>query len=625
MDERQLIAEALRLLGVDRLVLSLQDASFPTSGDADLARGSPYSAGARRFLAFARELGFTGVQLGPQGLQDGGSASPYEAAVFSRNPLNLDADGLVEAGLLERAEVAAPVEERPAGSDLHADHPYAFAAAHRLLALAHQRAKARPALAAEIEAFALEQADWLEPDALYGVLCAVHANGWWRTWAGPGAALDQRLFAAGAEDLPAARERVRALRQTQAEALHRHAFDQWVLQGQHRRFRETLHTLGLRGYGDLQVGLSARDEWAQQGLLLPGYRMGAPPSRTNPEGQPWNYPVLDPARYRDGGEEGPALAYLRARVRRLLEDHDGLRVDHPHGLVCPWVYREALADPVAAVQHGARLFSSPALPDHPALARFAIAREDQLNPDEPRFADGRVRDLSEEQVARYSLLFDAVMDEAARRGARAEVLGEVLSTMPCPLRRVFERHGLGRFRVTQKANPRDPADVYRTANAAAADWVMLGNHDTPPIWRVIARWREHGGLEERIADLVSRLAPEPGRREALAETLRARDGAVAEALLADALACPARNVQIFFADLLGLEEVFNTPGTISEENWRLRVPPDYALVYPLDRRARRALNLPGALALALRSRGEAFVGPQRELIEALEARASCVP
>ena len=53
MEEARAVAEALRLLEIDQLVLSLQDVSFP-AGEGDLGRGSPYSAGARRFLAFVR-------------------------------------------------------------------------------------------------------------------------------------------------------------------------------------------------------------------------------------------------------------------------------------------------------------------------------------------------------------------------------------------------------------------------------------------------------------------------------------------------------------------------------------------------------------------------------------------
>jgi hypothetical protein len=47
--------------------------------------------------------------------------------------------------------------------------------------------------------------------------------------------------------------------------------------------------------------------------------MGAPPSRTNPEGQAWNYPVLDPDQFVERSSEmgssapGPAMRMLMAR------------------------------------------------------------------------------------------------------------------------------------------------------------------------------------------------------------------------------------------------------------------------------------------------------------------------
>ena len=104
--------------------------------------------------------------------------------------------------------------------------------------------------------------------------------------------------------------------------------------------------------------------------------MGAPPSRTNPLGQPWNYPLLDPRHYygSDRRQAGPGLLLVRQRLEKMAEEFDGLRLDHPHGLICPWVYKADQLDPFAAVQQGARLFASPDLADHPALAEFAIVR-----------------------------------------------------------------------------------------------------------------------------------------------------------------------------------------------------------------------------------------------------------
>src|SRR5262249_14671549 len=150
-----------------------------------------------------------------------------------------------------------------------------------------------------------------------------------------------------------------------------------------------LRALGLRVLGDLAIGMAPADVWAYQSLLLRHYVMGAPPSRTNPDGQPWHYPVLDPAQFGELSRPGPALRLLLRRVEDTFEHFAGVRTDHPHGLVCPWVYRPDPENQHHAVQTGARLFSSPDLPDHPELARHTIVRREQLDPDPrtPRYAD----------------------------------------------------------------------------------------------------------------------------------------------------------------------------------------------------------------------------------------------
>src|SRR5690606_23815287 len=204
-----------------------------------------------------------------------------------------------------------------------------------------------------------------------------------------------------------------------------------------------------------------------------------------------------------------------------------------------------------AIRHGARLFSSPALPDHPELARFAIARPADLDPDPDalRWADGWVRRLTPEQVDRYALLFDALLARAPRRGP-ADLACEVLSTLPLPVARVLARHGLGRFRVTQKADLADPHDVYRSENARPEDWIMVGTHDTPPIWRLVDAWQRDGSAVARARRLAERLAP-PAERTAVAEALARDPGLLAHAHVAELFASRARHVMIFFTDLFG--------------------------------------------------------------------------
>lgn len=623
------LAEALRLLDKPDFLLAVHDASFPGVAGEDAGRGSPYGAGGLALARFARSLGFTGLQLGPQGHTSPVNPSPYDGTLFSRSVFSLDLKALARdaewGGLLGEDTWSAMVAGNPRPDGGRVAYRYAFdayakaaediqrrfdAALRRSEPVALRLAAARAALWRENR--------WLRDDALYEALSIEYGLLPWRQWPREGmGALDRALPVSPAA---AGEQRRRMLEQSHNSLLERYALIQLILLEQHRTFRGHMQALGLRIYGDVQVGLSLRDAWSRQDLLLRGYYMGAPPSRTNSEGQPWSYPVLDPAHYRDpAGGPGPALGFIAERLGKMLAEFDGLRLDHPHGLVCPWVYRADNPDPYHAVQNGARLFSPPDSPEHLELARHAIVRPEQRNRERPSYADDWVRELSPEHEDRYALLMDTLMEQVRAHGRRKEdILCEVLSTETLPLKRVRMRHGLGRFRVTQKANLDDPADVYRSENAHRHDWVMVGNHDTPPIWRLANHWtgREEGARQ--AAYLASRLRP--GDPASLAPVLAADPRRLAHAKVAELFLSPARHVMVFFADLFGMEDVYNAPGTVNEDNWTLRLPPDFARRYEEDRRRGKALNLHAALALALRARPE-IAAAKPELIASLEERA----
>ena len=222
-----------------------------------------------------------------------------------------------------------------------------------------------------------------------------------------------------------------------------------------------------------------------------------------------------------------------------------------------------------------------------------------------RWADGWVRALDDGEVDRYAALFDRVVDRARRAGHRAgDLLCEVLSTWPYPLRRVMEREELGRLCVTQKANLDDPRDVYRGENTRPQDWIMVGNHDTPPVWALVDKWQDTPTAARRATHLAERLEPDAGSRAAFAASLRQSPGRLATAMFAELFASPARSVSIFMSDLLGYRETYNAPGTVSDANWSLRVAPDFAAEYARAVESDdnpRALSLPRALAMALRA------------------------
>lgn len=606
-----LIREALRALGKQRFALGIHDACFPGRDDEDLGRGSPYSRGAEALFEFVAQLGFDGVQLGPQGVTHRGSPSPYEGTLFSRSPLSLPLSSLADRGLLSAKSRDALLATRPPGALERMPYRFVYEAYEQIIAEASARADGPTWDRAR--AYSQRHAGWLEPDAVYDALCDEHRRAYFLDWhhSSTQGAFDARLFAPDGGEAAQAAARWEALRSTYRAHIDRHALTQLLLDEEHAALRGRLRALGLSLYGDLQVGLSAQDAWRYRALFVPGYRMGAPPSRTNPAGQPWGYVALHPLLYGTKREPGPVRAFVTARAERTLDAFEGVRIDHPHGWIDPWVYRDDDASPFHAVEVGARLFSSPDLGDHPALAAWSIARASQIDASLPRHADDFVRSLSPAQVEQYSTLVDLIVEAATARGLeRGAVVCEVLSTLPHPVRRVLERHGLGRFRVTQKANLSDPTDVYRSENAQPADWVMLGNHDTAPIWRVVEGWFARGEEQARASYLAARLVRSAGDRERFAQALCAQPPLLVQAQLADALASAAQNVFVFFADLFGMRDLYNAPGTINDENWTLRAPHDFAATYARRAAAFEALDIPWALALALRARG----GEQNEAL-----------
>lgn len=620
--QRELAHAALRALGIERLVLAIHDASFPSAAGEDIGRGSPYARGGHAFIDFARELGFDGLQLGPQGQTSFANPSPYDGSAFSKSILAIALSELTEATFartLSREMLEAATEATPR-DDTHVHYTHAFDVAARSLAVAAINANARAAageaaareLLARVAAFE-ERAEWLAHDARFEAFVAEH----------------------GTEDVgawPTADRAPTPFRVAEVERRHRHvrsayALGQYVLDAQHHALRAHMRRLGMRLYGDMHIGLSARDRWSREHLFLERYRLGAPPSRTNPAGQPWGYPVLDPRQYLRrfvGDDDSGPIAFVRARATKAFAELDAVRIDHPHGLVCPWVYDGAADDARAAVLAGARLFETPASPAHPALAELAIAAPEQIDTRVAAYGDARIRGITPAELTEYERLFEVIMEAAREAGRGAgDLLCEVLSTCPAPLSAVMKQYGLGRFRVTQKARMDDARDGYRAENADRHDWIMIGNHDTPPLRAVIERWRREGTCDDRAAYLATRLEPDVDspRRARLAASLAQDPQQLALAMFADLLVGPAANVLVFFADLYGETETYNVPGVVSDDNWRMRVPHDFRATY-MDRAARGdAMDVMGALALAMRARGEAFVRGHDDLVRALEARA----
>jgi 4-alpha-glucanotransferase len=555
------------------------------------------SPAGQRLLQFAARLGFNAMQLGPHGQISTTNLSPYDGTVFARNVWSLDCRALAEDefGDLLQPELVDRLGLGPSGtSRVEPDRVRrltrrAIDACHRRLMQLRDTFPDHP-LIRDFERFRAEQAYWLELNAAYEA--AVERFGddpaQWD--------LAVRALFRVADD----RRHRAAVPEEWGPAIERSELAQYLCHRQHARFRQLARIEGLAIWGDLQVGFSHRDRFLHDDCFSANWLLGAPPSRTNPSGQPWQYPLLDPDQLDAPGSAASRLFDMR--VRKLLSEHDGIRIDHPHGLVCPWIYPADEPDPYEAVRHGVRAFESPDSKE-PDLARWAIARHDDLNPAASvPFADDRVNRLDEAQVARYSRLFDVLAGLCDGRRVADVYAAEVLSTCPYPLRRVLARYGLGRFRVTQKADPDDPHDVYRTDHARPDDWLMLGTHDTAPVFPIATEWVRNGAAWPRATYLADRLIDDAAGRAAAAARIASSPRDLLCASLADLFACPAETVFVFVGDLFGEREPFNRAGIIHPDNWTARLPENFEDVYAARLREGCALDIPAALQLALNRR-----------------------
>ena len=300
-------------------------------------------------------------------------------------------------------------------------------------------------------------------------------------------------------------------------------------------------SLGL--YRDLAVGVNPQgaEAWADQGLVVPGMGIGAPPDALSRAGQDWGLAPVNPLALRQRGF-APFIAALRANMR-----HAGvLRIDHVMSL--------------------RRLYWVPA-------GRSAVSGAYINYP--------------------FNELLRLVALESHRQ--QCAVVGEDLGTVPPGFRETMQAAKLLSYRVVMferrwDGNFISPRDYEPLAAASAA------THDLPTLhgfWlgRDIA-WRQSLGLypdvQAEAADLRDRHSSRWQLLEALErEGLMPRErfgeflphdaapvftAELGEAILAFLARSRARLMLVQLEDITGEVEQANLPGTSdAHPNWRRRL------------------------------------------------------
>lgn len=175
------------------------------------------------------------------------------------------------------------------------------------------------------------------------------------------------------------------------------------------------------------------------------------------------------------------------------------------------------------------------------------------------------------------ILKQIVIPAANKVGLSASnIIAEDLGYMPPGTKQTLSSLGIGGISVTQWMN------AHEVWNAPNYNAIMVSNHDT-------------ASAKELYPDKYER-----------------------KNKFAELFSSGAKNIQIFWTDLFGIGERYNKPGVSGDENWSLRLKPDFIDTYHKRLEDNEAVNIPEAILEANRRRNPNFNRDYFELANSLQ-------
>lgn len=293
----------------------LHPSSFPTNEPVGTLGKSAYA-----FLDWLESTGATLWQILPL-CPNGKYDSPYfSPSSFCGNPWLIDLEDLATAGLVNRADL--PTEE----NDNQVDYPKLRSWKEPLLMKA-AKAFANNSKHAWQSNFArfCETHTWLEETALYYVAKGMNNSQPWWEWPKEARNANASFLA--------------EIRKSKTEEVKLRKILFFFFERQWEAVHAYARKKGIRIVGDLPIYVDedSAEVWLnQEGFKIDenGHRevvSGVPPDYFSETGQYWGNPI-----YKWDVMEATGFSWWKARLHRLLELSDIVRIDHFRGLSAYW-------------------------------------------------------------------------------------------------------------------------------------------------------------------------------------------------------------------------------------------------------------------------------------------------
>jgi 4-alpha-glucanotransferase len=285
-------------------------------------------AHAYRFVDFLHQASQTLWQilpLGPTGYGD----SPYQCfSAMAGNVLLISPERLVEAGLLNQADleqIAAPHQATFPSPTVDYEISHAFKSAMLARSFEHFRSHGSAVQHDAFVEFCREQVGWLDDYALFIALKQQHDGASWHTW-------DRDLARRKKSAIKRAGEQLR-------DQVELEKYKQYIFFSQWLPLKAYANERGIRIMGDMPifVAYDGADVWANPQLFyldedgLPTVVAGVPPDYFSATGQLWGNPLYCWDQMAKRG-----YSWWTERISVALQVYDMLRIDHFRGFAAYW-------------------------------------------------------------------------------------------------------------------------------------------------------------------------------------------------------------------------------------------------------------------------------------------------
>lgn len=603
--------EAFDYLGIENRALIVHGSSFPSqvitkkekeSSEFYTAKmqgnnpyiGTPYMSD--EFLGFVKMNGFNSIQLGPNGKLNKRDNSPYHASVFAKNELFINFEQLKNdeyANILsdEDFKDIDILKPKQKSNYEYADFDEAKAISKIVTKRAYKNFKIKlengdkkaEKLNDEFNQFKKENDYWLEKDSVFRLFSDIHGSDNFEKWDNE---LDKNIISRMAAGDKIAIERYNQVKTKPRSAIKidEYKFIQFIVDKQEKEDKANREKDGIKYIGDLLVGFSYADEWANPDAFLKDWRVGCPNGGKNGGPQLWDIAVLNPnTLFNKDGSLGVSGKLLKNKIERTIDGVENIRVDHVMGLVDPYIYKSSAVREDGTIDISNRSYLShlkevDPKKNYPKIMHNILLptlREHNIDP----------KNVVWEDLGSQSQTFQDVF-----YGGKYKEKGK---------EKIFEDEKLTGIMYSKGS---------KMENVKGPRYSFMATHDNEPSAQLLNQdwiYSNEGWNPLYLAGyLMPQYNEEQKKKSAkFCQDIEQNQEIRLKAKYAELLR-GTPNIQIMFADLFGIDKTYNMGGQENNNNWKLRINPNYEETYykSLETGEEPAINMPEILSLAVHSK-----------------------